>query len=160
MFYEIYPGGKTGGQIAIQAPAPDADGICVMFEFEYNRALGRSPQRCADCRDNYDVTTGNGIVVLHPQAIDFRDPRVQRHFPHKPIYVGINDARFLALQRAVDRYRDTLFIDGRQTQQTLQGTIETGFVVWGRAHGGDQVGCLFSTRREAAAYIAAAEAGE
>jgi hypothetical protein len=54
-----------------------------------------------------------------------------------------------ALERAV-QYGDRLHIEpNRRTVSTLQGTLETGWIVWGRAHGGGDIGVVFPTQREA-----------
>ena len=68
-------------------------------------------------------------------------------------YVSTTDHRYLAIKRAIQVYGDRLTVQPRRTETTLQGRLETGFVVWGRAHGGDQIGCLFPTRDEAQAFI-------
>jgi len=74
--YEIYPGGTLYGKIIISGPLPDADGIAVMTEAEYDQSFGRDFEH-ADHTD-YDVTSGNGLVVLHPRYIPFDDYRVLR----------------------------------------------------------------------------------
>ena len=58
-----------------------------------------------------------------------------------------DDPRVRAIERAVHVYGETPTISRAQrTVTTLQGRTETGFVVGGRAHGGDYVGCVYSTR--------------
>ena len=74
--YEIYPGGALYGKIIISGPLPDADGIAVMTEAEYDQSFGHGFEH-ADHTD-YDVTSGNGLVVLHPRYIPFDDYRVLR----------------------------------------------------------------------------------
>jgi len=55
-----------------------------------------------------------------------------------------------ALRRAIAQYEQRLRIEPeRVTRFTLQGQMETGWLVWGRAHGGDELGCLFATRQDA-----------
>ena len=54
------------------------------------------------------------------------------------------------LDRAVRQYGDHLRIEPRRkTVTTLQGNTETGWVVYGRAHGGGDVGVVFRSKREA-----------
>ena len=58
------------------------------------------------------------------------------------------------LERAVRQYGDRLRIEPRRkTTTTLQGNIETGWIVWGRAHGGGGLGVVFASRLEAQATI-------
>ena len=72
-----------------------------------------------------------------------------------------NGARDRALHRAVHQYGDHLRIESkRRTVTTLQGVTEAGWVVWGRAHGGDNLGCVFPNRRDARDAIAKATGQE
>jgi len=58
------------------------------------------------------------------------------------------------LERAVQQYGDHLRIEPkRQTVTTLQGNTSTGWIVYGRAHGGGDVGVVFPSRLEAQATI-------
>ena len=58
------------------------------------------------------------------------------------------------LERAVRQYGDHLRIEPRRkTVTTLQGNTETGWLVYGRAHGGGDVGVVFASRLEAQATI-------
>tara|TARA_R110000824_G_scaffold390252_1_gene586648 strand:+ start:45 stop:287 length:243 start_codon:yes stop_codon:yes gene_type:complete len=55
-----------------------------------------------------------------------------------------------ALERAVGQYGDKLRIEPKtKTVTTLQGNTETGWIVYGRAHGGEHLGIVFSTKQEA-----------
>jgi len=76
------------------------------------------------------------------------------------IDIATTDHRFRAIARAIQVYGDRLAVGPRRTETTLQGRTETGFVVWGRAHGGDQIGCLFPTRQQAQNCINAVMADE
>ena len=72
------------------------------------------------------------------------------------ITVNFSDHRWLAIQRAVNN-GDKLRVSKRPCRKyTVQGQMETGYLVWGRSHGGDYAGCLFGTKEEAEAYVAAA----
>jgi hypothetical protein len=54
-----------------------------------------------------------------------------------------------ALEHAVRRYGDRLHVEPRRaTVTTLQGGQETGWIVYGRAHGGDDVGIVFPGPRQ------------
>lgn len=66
------------------------------------------------------------------------------------------NARHGMLVRAL-QYGDVLTVGPRRTETTLQGRTETGLVVWGRSHGGDQIGCLYPTHAAAREAIAQAE---
>jgi len=66
----------------------------------------------------------------------------------------LSDARLRFMARAFHQYGDNLRCEvRRRTECTLQGMVETGFCVWGRAHGGDFLACLFPTRAEAESAI-------
>lgn len=104
---------------------------------KFYRIGGGSAERCA---------------LVHLQSAE-RARRV-RFMNELTIANVLSDHRGRAMQRAVEVYGDVLSIASKQqTQITLQGNVETGFAVWGRARGGDQIGCLFPTRRVAQAYI-------
>ena len=74
--YGIYKVGQIGGKIIVVGPDPDADGLAVMTTADYDAGFGGHWVGKPDY-DNYDVTSGDGIVVLHPSSIEFDDPRVQ-----------------------------------------------------------------------------------
>ena len=58
--------------------------------------------------------------------------------------------QYRVLEHAVLRYGDRLRIEpNRMTVTTLQGNTETGWVVYGREHGGGDVGVVFRSKREA-----------
>jgi hypothetical protein len=58
------------------------------------------------------------------------------------------------LERAVRQYGDHLRIEPRRRRvTTLQGNTETGWIVYGRAHGGGDVGVVFGSSLEAQATI-------
>ena len=58
--------------------------------------------------------------------------------------------QYRVLERAVRQYGDRLRIEpNRMTVTTLQGNTETGWVVYGREHGGGDVGVVFRSKREA-----------
>ena len=62
--------------------------------------------------------------------------------------------QYRVLEHAVLRYGDRLRIEpNRMTVTTLQGNTETGWIVYGRAHGGGDVGVVFASRLEAQATI-------
>jgi hypothetical protein len=64
------------------------------------------------------------------------------------------DSRISAIMRAIDVYGETPTVSNRrQTATTLQGYTETGYVVGGRAYGGDYLGCIFPARQLAEAAI-------
>jgi hypothetical protein len=66
-------------------------------------------------------------------------------------------AQIRSLRRSVYQYGEQLRIEAaKRTVFTLQGREETGWIVWGRAHGGDQVGNVFSSRQAAETAIALA----
>jgi len=72
----------------------------------------------------------------------------------------MSEARDRALYRAVHEYGDHLRIEPAQrTVTTLQGHTETGWIVWGRADGGDDLGCVFPNRISAQIAIANATEG-
>ena len=79
-YYEIYPGGEITGEIVIETEiAADADGLVVMSEAEYDRSFSRVDRRrrmSMNYHEHYDVTTSNGVAVLHPRGIPLDDPRV------------------------------------------------------------------------------------
>ena len=65
------------------------------------------------------------------------------------------------LERAVRQYGDRLRIEPkRKAVTTLQGNTETGWIVYGRAHGGDDVGILFPSKQEAQDVIDAVNQAE
>jgi len=71
----------------------------------------------------------------------------------------MGEARDRALSRAVHEYGDHLRIEpAKQTVTTLQGQTETGWIVWGRADSGDDLGCVFPNRTLADIAIAKAQA--
>jgi len=73
----------------------------------------------------------------------------------------MNGAIYRALHRAVHEYGDHLSIEAtKRTVTTLQGNTETGWIVWGRSHGGDDLGCAFPTRQDAEVAIARATGEE
>ena len=58
--------------------------------------------------------------------------------------------QYRALERAVNIYGQVLSIESnRQTVTTLQGNTETGWIVYGKAHGGADLGIVFSSREVA-----------
>ena len=68
--------------------------------------------------------------------------------------VDLNDHRYGALWRAYHHHKENLRISAkRETHMTLQGREETGWVVNGRAHGGDYLGVIFGSKALAEAYI-------
>lgn len=83
-YYETYPGGKISGELVQETTiAADEHGIVVMTEAEYENSgsrAGRESRGADNYHEDYDVTTGNGIAVLHPRSIAFSDQRVQRYF--------------------------------------------------------------------------------
>jgi len=71
----------------------------------------------------------------------------------------VTAAQNRALTRAVEVYGDTLAVEPEpQTVTTLQGRTERGYIVYGRAYGGDPLGCVFRTKAQARAAIAKAAA--
>jgi hypothetical protein len=73
----------------------------------------------------------------------------------------MGEARDRALYRAVHEYGDHLRIEpAKRTVTTLQGQTETGWIVWGRAYSGDDLGCVFPNRTSAQIAIAKAKKGE
>ena len=73
----------------------------------------------------------------------------------------MSGARDRALHRAVHQYGDYLRIEPtKRTVTTLQGQNETGWLVWGRAYGGGDLGCVFPNRTLAEAAIAKATGQE
>jgi hypothetical protein len=69
----------------------------------------------------------------------------------------MSDHRDQALARAARVYGDKLRVEPRRyTATTLQGRTERGYLVWGRAHGGDWLGCIFPSMDSARAAIAKA----
>jgi hypothetical protein len=64
------------------------------------------------------------------------------------------DSRAKTLIRAHEVYGDALRVSRRQyTVDTLQGVRETGYIVYGRAYGGDFVGCVYPRRSDALAVV-------
>ena len=81
-YYEIYPGGERAGEIVIETTIePDADGLVVMTEDQYNQSFSRRGRECRtwdNYTEDYDVTAIGERVVLHPRSIPFDDPRVAK----------------------------------------------------------------------------------
>jgi hypothetical protein len=70
-------------------------------------------------------------------------------------------AQARSLRRAVYQYGEQLRIEPKKrTVFTLQGREETGWIVWGRAHGGDEVGSVFPSRQDAETAIALASSSD
>ena len=58
--------------------------------------------------------------------------------------------QYWVLEHAVLQYGDRLYIEpNRMTVTTLQGNTETGWIVYGRGHGGSDVGVVFPSKQEA-----------
>ena len=61
-----------------------------------------------------------------------------------------NTPQWRTLERAVRQYGDRLYVEPKtKTVTTLQGNTETGWIVYGKAHGGGDLGIVFSTKQEA-----------
>ena len=69
------------------------------------------------------------------------------------------DHRIAAIRRAIE-YGERPRVAGKMTGWTIQGRMETGYVVWGRSFGGDRAGCLFASRALARDAIRAAKGEE
>ena len=69
--------------------------------------------------------------------------------------VNTDDHRYSALLRAARAGHKLSIASERRTVSTLQGRLETGYTVWGMAYGGDDLGCVFPTKRAAREMIMA-----
>ena len=69
--------------------------------------------------------------------------------PAQPLRYPEGTPQWRVLERAVRQYGDRLRVESkRATVTTLQGGQETGWIVYGRAHGGDDVGIVFPGPRQ------------
>ena len=113
------------------------------------------------------TTGGSGIIPIsdgealrYLEDVEAMDALEQHFAIEEDNMADIHGARDRALHRAVHQYGDRLRIANESgTVTTLQGMTEACWVVWGRAHGGDYLGCVFPNRRDARDAIAKARGG-
>jgi len=88
-YYELYPGSKHGGEVAIETDVePDDYGCILLTEEQYSagfRTNCRERRGRDDYHEDYDVSVYNGHCALFPQEMGFDHPHVEQLLDGKVI---------------------------------------------------------------------------
>jgi len=80
-YYELYPGGKGGGEVAIETDVqPDDYGCILLTEEQYNAGIRRHCRHRRnrdDYHEGYDVIEHLGRYVLCPRTMKFDHPHIE-----------------------------------------------------------------------------------